>query len=229
MKPTLLKIPFEFGGIEDSIYSVVIEDEASGARILVDAAYTGFLEKLETALREAGVAPESITHLLITHQDHDHMGAAADFKEKYPQVTIVAGADEADYIDGSQKNLRLAQAEAFQAHLPEAQKSFGEAFIAVLKAVKPVQVDRRVTEGETLFGWTVLETPGHTPGHISLYDAKMHAVITGDAFALESGVPVIANPQFTLNLEMAEKSMARLVALEAETYYCYHGGIWSAQ
>jgi 7-cyano-7-deazaguanine synthase in queuosine biosynthesis len=45
--------------------------------------------------------------------------------------------------------------------------------------------------------------------------------------ALEDGTPVIANPQFTLDMEQAAKSMEKLLSLKANTYYCYHGGIYS--
>jgi glyoxylase-like metal-dependent hydrolase (beta-lactamase superfamily II) len=53
---------------------------------------------------------------------------------------------------------------------------------------------------------------------------KDSIVITGDAIALEDGKPVIANPQFTLDIEQATKSMEKLLSLKAKAYYCYHGG-----
>ncbi|MDI9475005.1 MAG: MBL fold metallo-hydrolase, partial [Bacillota bacterium] len=67
-----------------------------------------------------------------------------------------------------------------------------------------------------------------TPGHLSLYMTEANAVITGDAFALENNRPVIANPQFTLDMEQASKSMEKLLALDADTHYCYHGGVYSS-
>jgi 7-cyano-7-deazaguanine synthase in queuosine biosynthesis len=48
------------------------------------------------------------------------------------------------------------------------------------------------------------------------------------AFALENNRPVIANPQFTLDMEQASKSMEKLLALDADTHYCYHGGVYSS-
>lgn len=50
-------------------------------------------------------------------------------------------------------------------------------------------------------------------------------VIAGDAMALEEGSPVIANPQFTLDLKQADISMKKLLSLNAKAYYCYHGGL----
>ncbi|MPM41041.1 hypothetical protein SDC9_87690 [bioreactor metagenome] len=52
-------------------------------------------------------------------------------------------------------------------------------------------------------------------------------LITGDAFALEHDVPVIANPQFTLDTEQAAASMEKLLRLKARAYYCYHGGVYA--
>jgi hypothetical protein len=43
---------------------------------------------------------------------------------------------------------------------------------------------------------------------------------------LEEGRPVIANPQFTLDLKQTESSMKKLLSLKANAYYCYHGGVY---
>ena len=50
--------------------------------------------------------------------------------------------------------------------------------------------------------------------------------ITGDAAILEDNQLVIANPQYTLDLEKANKSLAKLMSYDAETFICYHGGIY---
>ncbi len=49
---------------------------------------------------------------------------------------------------------------------------------------------------------------------------------TSNAMALEGGIPVIANPQFTLDMEEATKSREKLLDMKARTYYCYHGGVY---
>ncbi len=68
----------------------------------------------------------------------------------------------------------------------------------------------------------------YSRAYLSLYCKELDAVIVGDAFALEQNTPVLANPQFTLDVEMAKRSMERLLSLKARTYYCYHGGGLSA-
>jgi len=220
-----LKTEMNFGDVKDAIYPVVLCD--SSHRVLVDCGYIGSLPKIEEALRKNDIAPECITHMILTHQDHDHVGAAAAFKKKYPDVTVMASAIEAAYISGAEKSLRLEQAEQFQKSLPPEQQAFGEAFCSLLRRVEPVKIDYLLNAGDVLpfcGGCHVLATPGHTPGHISLYIPELETVIPGDAMALENGKPVIANPQFALDIERAAASFEMLMSLLPKKIICYHGG-----
>ncbi len=166
--------------------------------------------------------------MLITHQDHDHMGALYKLKQKYPNIQVVASKKESRYISGKQKSLRLEQAEAMQAQLPQEQKAFGAECCNILKNVQPVEVDLEVGDGE-LFDWcggcTIIGTPGHTPGHISIFVNQKKVMITGDAAALENGALVIANPQYTLDIDEAEASLRKILTYEAKEIICYHGGV----
>ena len=70
----------------------------------------------------------------------------------------------------------------------------------------------------------MISTPGHMPGHISLYLKETNSIITGDASVIiENNKLVIANPQFALDLELAKKSLEKLISMNADNYYCYHG------
>lgn len=226
----VLDIKFSFGEVQDVIHPVILQDDKN--MVLVDCGYTGFLPNIEQAMKEVNLDCNQLTHVVITHQDHDHMGAAAKLKEKYPNVLIVASKEESKYISGEIKSLRLEQAEEMQSNLPEDQKAFGLAFCNILRNVEPVSVDIVVQDGDT-FDWcggcTVISTNGHTPGHISLYLNKKKVLITGDAGALENGELVIANPQFTLDLEAAQESLNKILSLNAEEIICYHGGILKPQ
>lgn len=221
----VLNIKSEFQGIKEEIHPVVLKDDQN--MVLIDCAYTGFLPAIEQAMEKENLDCRDLTHVLVSHQDHDHMGALYDLKQRYPQVQIVASKTESPYISGKIKSLRLEQAEAMQAQLPEEQKQFGLAFCQVLKNVKPVVVDLEVSDGD-FFDWcggcTIVGTPGHTPGHISLFIDQQKVMITGDAAALESGELVIANPQFTLDIKEAEKSLDKIIASGAKRIICYHGG-----
>ena len=226
-KIIVLDLKFKFGQIEDVIHPVLLKDDRN--MVLVDCGYTGFLPVIEQAMEEENLSCSELTHVLITHQDHDHMGALSELKQKYPKIQVVASKKESPYISGKFKSLRLEQAEAMQSNLPEEQKPFGLAFCNILKNVRSVEVDLEVRDGDVLDwcgGCTIIGTPGHTPGHISVYINKKKVLITGDAAALENEELVIANPQFTLDIKEAEESLRKIIHYGAKEMICYHGGIF---
>ncbi len=222
-----LELSMPYGAAPEPLYPAVLRDAAHC--VLVDCGFVGSLPQLEAALHDSGLCPETVTHIILTHQDHDHVGAAAAFQRTYPKVRILSAAEEAPYISGEHKSLRLEQAEQLQARLLPEQQAFGRAFCGLLRSVEPVQVDQLLSDHEVLpfcGGCQVLMTPGHTPGHLSLYLPELDTILAGDAMALEYGVPVLANPQFTLDWEQANASMERLLHHPAKRILCYHGGVY---
>ncbi|KKO50771.1 hypothetical protein XI25_30785, partial [Paenibacillus sp. DMB20] len=90
-------------------------------------------------------------------------------------------------------------------------------------------LDRTVSDGEHLpwcGGIDIIHTPGHTPGHMSLYLPADKTLIAGDAVVIENGQLNIANPQFTLDLDEAVHSVQRLLNYDIERIICYHGGLF---
>ncbi|MNW32277.1 putative metallo-hydrolase YflN [compost metagenome] len=76
----------------------------------------------------------------------------------------------------------------------------------------------------------IIHTPGHTPGHISIYLEASRTLIAGDAVVIEAnGELGIANPQYTLDLAEAVRSVQHLIDYEIDTLICYHGGIFSGE
>ena len=224
----ILNLTFSYEGQTQRLFPVVLMSE--GERVLVDCGYPGFVELLENAMKEQGIEPETITKILLTHQDDDHMGSAAQWVAKYPHVQVLCGREEKPYIDGTRKSLRLCQAEELQEYLPQEQKAFGEAFCARIRAVCPVKVDQTFQDGD-FFPWggggRIMATPGHTPGHISVYLSGEDTLICGDAAVAEGGELVVANPQFCLDRPRAEESLKKLRDMACRRYICYHGGMWS--
>lgn len=223
-----LTISMQLGNIEGIVYPTLLWDKAN--IILADCGFIGSLHILEKELHQHGLSVNQLTGLVLTHHDHDHMGAAAALKKQNPNLKIYSSSMEAPFISAQEKPLRLCQAEEMQKILPPEQQDFGEAFCNMLRQVEPVGVDYLLHDGDHLDwcgGCRVIATPGHTPGHISLHMENDSIIITGDAIALEGNRPIIANPQFTLDIEQATKSMDRLLSMEADSYYCYHGGVYT--
>lgn len=223
-----LTISMKFGEIENVVFPTLLWDAQN--IVLVDCGFIGSLPILEEQLQQYRLSVNRLTGLVLTHHDHDHMGAAAALKRQNPRLKIYSSAAEAPFISAEEKPLRLRQAEEMQKILPPEQQDFGKAFCSMLRRVEPVGVDCLLPEGahlEWCGGCRVIATPGHTPGHISLLMEKDSIVITGDAIALEGNYPVIANPQFTLDIDHATQSMHKLLSIKASAYYCYHGGVYT--
>ncbi|WP_317618381.1 MBL fold metallo-hydrolase [Paenibacillus sp. PL91] len=89
-------------------------------------------------------------------------------------------------------------------------------------------VTRLLADGETLpigGGLTVIHTPGHTPGHISLYHQASKTLIAGDALVIQNGELQGSSPYSTVNMEQALRSLEKFKPFDIEAVICYHGGL----
>jgi glyoxylase-like metal-dependent hydrolase (beta-lactamase superfamily II) len=80
-----------------------------------------------------------------------------------------------------------------------------------------------VGDGETVFDLSIVTTPGHTPGSISVYDAGNGILIAGDALRTEGGKPTNPSPQNSEDMDEALRSVAKIGALTFETLLVGHG------
>lgn len=226
----ILEVPFNFGGKQDVLYPAIIQ--AGAETILVDCGYAGFMPLLEVAASRHGLSLDRLTGVIITHHDIDHMGGLHELKEAFPELKVYALDQEAKYISGKEKSIRLQQAEALYPNLPDDQKEGARYFQELLKSIEPVAVDHTFSPDERphfLPGVRVLHTPGHMPGHISLYLEEEKVLLAADAVVIEQGQLELANPQFTLDLDLAVASLQKLSLLEIDQLVCYHGGLMREQ
>ncbi|MFM1652294.1 MBL fold metallo-hydrolase [Brevibacillus sp. B_LB10_24] len=223
----LLDIEFEYGGQKQVITPVLLQDERD--TILVDCGYPDFVPLLADAASRHGIRLDSLTKLIVTHHDMDHIGSLAALKRAYPGIEIIAHEMEAPYIEGAKKALRLEQAESTFDVLPAEAKPHAQQFIRFLQSIEPSSVDRTAASDERLpwcGGIDIVHTPGHTLGHISLYLPASKTLIAGDAVVIEDGKLDIANPQYAWDLKEAVRSVKRLLDYEIEQLICYHGGLF---
>ena len=196
-------------------------------KILVDVGIPGIVALLEEALSTEGVKLGDLTHIIITHHDHDHFGALAEIIRRHPHIKVVASAIDAPYLEGDKKSLRLAQAEAIYDSLPEERKEWARNFQAYLASIEPVKVDVKVNDGDAVDqagDVIIVSTPGHMPGHISVYVKGDKTLVAGDALIVEGGALKMANPQYSFDLEGAVKSAEKMLGYDIERIICYHGG-----
>jgi glyoxylase-like metal-dependent hydrolase (beta-lactamase superfamily II) len=182
--------------------------------ILVDTGVAGMVQEVEAKLKEAGYSLEQLTGILLTHQDADHIGNLTEIVESYPDIKVYAHAADRPYIDGELPLLKQMPPtmQLNTAHFP---------------LVSGTVVTDTIQDGDQLAfggGVIVIDTPGHTPGHISLYHPASKTLIAGDAMLNRGGQLQGPNPMQTPDLEQAYHSLTRFAAYDIEKVLCYHGG-----
>jgi glyoxylase-like metal-dependent hydrolase (beta-lactamase superfamily II) len=197
--------------------------------VLVDAGVMGSKRAIEAAARARfgeGARPSAIVQ---THGHFDHVGVLEDLAAQW-DVPVYAHALERPYLDGS-------------AAYPTPDPSVGGGLLGRLSPLFPTQpVDvsknlKDLPEDGTvppLPGWRWIHTPGHAPGHISLWRAADRTLIVGDAFVTTAQESVYAvavqEPELhgppmylTIDWDAARSSVRTLAALDPERVITGHG------
>lgn len=78
-------------------------------------------------------------------------------------------------------------------------------------------------DGAEIFGLRVIATPGHTLGHISVYDQTTSTLITGDALSNVGGTLTGSPRQFTADTTKATESVRKIAGLSFERAFFMHG------
>lgn len=135
----------------------VIEKEDSTC-LIFDPGSEG--EKLIKFLQEKGLNPVGI---VLTHAHFDHIGALDEIRNEY-NIPAYVHKNEKDWLTTPSLNL--------SEHMRVGKIQVSEADVLM-------NGEQELTIGG--FTFQVLETPGHSPGSVSLYFAESGIVVSGDA------------------------------------------------
>jgi glyoxylase-like metal-dependent hydrolase (beta-lactamase superfamily II) len=222
--PGVHRIESEFNGNALCVYLL----RGASQTILIDS---GIPSTPQTAilpyLERIGVAPAEVDYLIITHASADHFGGSAAMRETAPHIEIVAHRLDIGSITDLEHHLDENFADAATLGYPWPPEVF-----ALTRDLfgPPMAVNWAVEGGEQISlgdGWslTLLHTPGHTPGHLSVWDARHRAVFVGDAI-FGKGVPSLAGqlasppPYFSVDDYLG--SIAALEALQPQCLLATH-------
>lgn len=214
----VLPIPRSPQGAEGYLNLTLILDEEKGTT-LVDAGLPDQTDAIGAALTEAGISVRYLRRIILTHQDLDHVGSGAALVRQ-SGARVLAHSADAPYIEGRLRPLKPSP------EMLEKRPHMRE----VLERLEPVAVDEQVESDTPLDlagGTRVIFTPGHTPGHISLYLEGSKVLVAGDALTADGGHLNGPNPLATLDMRTAVQSVRRLADLDVDTIVCYHGGVVS--
>lgn len=200
-----------------------------GRWVLIDAGLQGSSERIVHAAEElygVGARPAAI---ILTHGHFDHVGALRDLALLW-DAPIYAHELELPYVDG-------------RSAYPPPDPTVGGGAMAALSRLYPrgpIDVHDWLrtlpADGAApgMPGWRWIHTPGHTPGHISLYSPNESTLIAGDAFVTTKQESMLAaltqRPEvhgppmyYTSDWDSARESVRRLAALEADVAATGHG------
>lgn len=134
--------------------SLVLVDTGAGMNFFDSAG------QLADSFDAAGLDREAVTHVVLTHGHPDHVwGIIDDFDEteRFPNASYLIGAGEWDFW--MDPDFLAGNPEALHSFALGAQRNLG----AVADKVTRVGADHSVVAGVTM-----IATPGHTPGHMSV-------------------------------------------------------------
>jgi glyoxylase-like metal-dependent hydrolase (beta-lactamase superfamily II) len=207
----------------------IIQNQETKAWFLIDAGLKWSASKIKAMAAELfgeGSKPEAI---ILTHGHFDHVGAL-DALEKDWDVPIYAHALEIPYLTG-------------KSSYPPADPTVGGGMMTTMSWMYPKgPIDIKdyvhaLPDNNTIPGlgeWKYIHTPGHAPGHISLFREADKVLIAGDAvvttkaesalYALSYMKELSGPPKyFTCNWASAKISVLKLAALDPEVIATGHG------
>jgi hydroxyacylglutathione hydrolase len=132
--------------------------------VLVDAGYGSDLARTEGLLAERGIGPADLSLVVNTHHHSDHVGGNAGLQGRH-DTPVAAHRWEAEMVNRRD---------------PEACSAWW-----LDQPVEPYRVDVPLSDGDEIVAGgvrlEVLHTPGHTLGHLSLWEPEERVLILGDA------------------------------------------------
>jgi glyoxylase-like metal-dependent hydrolase (beta-lactamase superfamily II) len=184
---------------------LILVDVGGGSNFLAGAG------RLVENMEAAGYSPDDVDKVFITHAHPDHLwGLLDDFDEPvFAEAEFFISAPEWDFWSGD------AAAEA----LPEMFQSFAAGASRRLPVIEDA-ITRTANGDEIAPGITVIDTPGHTPGHASLRIASGGETLIVTADAMTHQYVSFEHPGWwsgtDLDQQMAERSRRMILDLVAE-------------
>lgn len=186
---------------------------------------------LQAGLREVGCSVDQVRRLIVTHIHPDHFGLAGRLKDAGARLylhRLEVALMEPRYADVQQLLGEVGRWLEVNGCPAEEQEFVTTASMAAREYVTVVQPDILLEGAETLrldgSVLKVLWTPGHSPGHVCLYDPVRRYLFAGDHLLPRISSNIGLHPQSGANpLDDYASSLALIRALPVDRVFPAHG------
>lgn len=200
-----------------------------GHWVLIDTGLSGMAKRIKAAAQERFGGTGKPAAIIFTHGHSDHSGNAKQLLEEW-KVPAYCHPKERPFLDGTQ-SYPPTDTSVGGGLLPKIAAWFPKGPIDIADWLSPLPEDGTVPG---MAGWRWIHTPGHTPGHVSLWREADRSLVVGDAFVTTNQESIYAiltqseelhgPPAFlTPDWESARNSVNALAALDPELVVCGHG------
>jgi len=192
-----------------------------GHLTLIDTGISGNQNRIINYIKNLGLPLTALDRIIITHADGDHYGSLALLQ------TVITAETDANQIEA--EAIRLGRSS--RPLKPAGVSKFLFGLVRPLVKTQPARVDQYLHQGQlfpVLGGLQVMNTPGHTPGHVSLYSPSTGILFSGDSITVTHGKLVPSSGGNTWDLQKAEASFQMQVNL-GPTIICAGHGFWRKQ
>jgi glyoxylase-like metal-dependent hydrolase (beta-lactamase superfamily II) len=193
--------------------------DADGLTI-IDAGLPHSEKKILAYVARLGKSARDVRRIVLTHSDLDHVGGLAAL-QKATGARTYASKVEAEAIAAG-KSSREIKSSGFSIR----GLIFG--LLSPFMKAAPFQVDEIVTDGQVLpalGGLRVIDTAGHTPGHISLFAPAAGLLFCGDSMVTREYGILGSRPGLTWDDAKARESERKQAALGTRIVCSGHGPV----
>jgi len=230
-----IKVPLPRAG-QDSINVYIVE--GSNGNLMIDTGWntTEAFNALAQEMKNSGFAMKDITQIVVTHLHPDHFGLAGKIAG-LAGAAVSFSAIENNFMESRYNHPEefLKETSAFlKSHgVPDYElKMLAEASMNIRNNVTPVTPASLLQAGDKIqmdpYEFEVLVTPGHSPGHICLYEPNKKYLFSGDHLLMESAPNITYHPQSGENpLGEYIDSLNKVAELDIRFILPGHGPVFS--
>ncbi len=220
-----IKLPIDAVGGPAHINSYLIRGDKG--YLLVDSGWNtdASFGTMHNSLVKNGLGFEDISQILVTHVHPDHYGMAGRIK-KLSGATIAMHPIEKDFIEPRYVHMEelLHQTDRMLVDngVPHDEMvKLRDATVGLEQYIIPTPPDITLRDGATVttgeFTFRVIWTPGHSSGHLCLYEPEKKILLSGDHILPRITPNISVHPQSIENpLGRYIKSLQEMRQLDAE-------------